>query len=120
MAQKMEMALFQSVEGSMVSEDGRLFMLHVKRPTGGDLLLGFPHTEISNIIEHAAVQARHGRDAQGQPTVAAFKTTHFRLGRGPAGEPVLTMMVGRTGTISFLLPGDMPGQLSGTLQKLAN
>ena len=30
MAQKMEMALFQSVEGSMVSDDGKLFMLQVK------------------------------------------------------------------------------------------
>jgi hypothetical protein len=120
MAQKMEMALFQSVEGSMVSDDGQLFMLHVKRPAGGDLLLGFPHTEISNIVEHASIQARHGRDAEGRRTVAAFKTSHFRLGRGPDGEHILTIMVGKAGMISFLLPDDMPAQLSGTLQKLAN
>jgi len=41
-------------------------------------------------------------------------------GRGPAGEPVLTMVVGRAGAISFLLPDDMQGQVSETLQKLAN
>jgi hypothetical protein len=30
------------------------------------------------------------------------------------------MVVGRAGTISFLLAGEMPCQLSETLQKLAN
>jgi hypothetical protein len=30
------------------------------------------------------------------------------------------MVVGRAGTISFLLAGDMAGLLSETLQKLAN
>jgi hypothetical protein len=30
------------------------------------------------------------------------------------------MMVGKAGMISFLLPENMPGQLSETLQKLAN
>jgi hypothetical protein len=117
---EIDMAFFPTVEGSMTSPDGRTFMLHVKRPTGGDLLLGFPHAEIPNIVENAAVQAAHGRDAAGEQTIAAFKTSAFRLGRGPAGEPILTMVVGRAGTISFLLPGDMLGQLSETLQKLAN
>jgi hypothetical protein len=84
---EIDMAFFPSVEGSMTSADGKTFMLHVKRPTGGDLMLGFPHSEIPNIVENAAV---------------------------------LTMSVGRARTISFLLPGDMPGQLSDTLQKLAN
>ncbi len=116
----MDMAFFPTVEGSMTSPDGQTFMLHVKRPTGGDLLLGFPHTEIPNIVENAAVQAAHGRDAEGHQTVAAVKTASFRFGRGPGGEPVLTMVVGRAGTISFLLPYDMPGPLSETLQKLAN
>jgi len=53
-------------------------------------------------------------------TVAAFKASSFKVGRGPAGKPVLTMVVGQAGAISFLLPGDMPGQLSETLQNLAN
>ena len=52
--------------------------------------------------------------------MAAFKTSHFRLGRGPDGEHVLTMMVGKAGMINFLLPEDMPAQLSETLQKPAN
>jgi hypothetical protein len=117
---KMDMAFFPSVEGSMTSEDGHTFMLHVKRPTGGDLLLGFPHSEISNIVANAAIQAAHGRNANDQPTVAPFKTSSFILGRGPDGEPVLTMVIGGAGTISFLLPGGMPGQLAELLQALAN
>lgn len=104
----------------MTSPDGQTFMLRVKRPTGGDLLLGFPHSEIANIVENAAVQAVHGRDGNGQQTGAAFKASAFRMGKGPNGELVLTMMIGRAGAISFLLPADMPGQLSETLQKLAN
>jgi hypothetical protein len=95
----------------MTSPDGQTFMLHVKRPTGGDLLLGFPHSEITNIVENAAVQAAHGRDAAGHQTVAAFKATSFQVGRGQNGEPVLSMTVGTAGKISCLLPDDMPGQL---------
>ena len=104
----------------MTSEDGQTFMLHVKRPTGGDLLLGFPHDEVHRIIEHAAVQASNGRDEQGRQTAAAFKANSFKVSRGPDGEAVLTMVVGQAGAISFLLAGDMPGQLSAMLQKLAN
>jgi len=37
---KIDMAFFPTVEGSMTRKDGHTFMLHVKRPTGGDLLLG--------------------------------------------------------------------------------
>ena len=117
---KIDMAFFPSVEGSMTSDDGQTFMLHVKRPTGGDLLLGFPHDEIHRIIEHASVQATNGRDEQGRQTVAAFKANSFKVSRGPAGEAVLTMTVGSAGAISFLLPNDMPGQLTEALQKLAN
>lgn len=117
---EIDMAFFPTVAGSMTSPDGQTFMLHVKRPTGGDLLLGFPHSEIPNIVENAAVQAAHGRDAEGQQIVTAFQTGSFRVGRGPNGEPVLTMVVGRAGTISFLLPGDMAGQLSEKLQAFAN
>src|SRR5437868_4032801 len=108
---KIDMAYFPTVEGSMTSEDGHTFMLHVKRPTGGDLLLGFPHSEISTIIEYAAVQAAQGRNSKDE-TVPPLKTTSFILSRGPTGEPVLTMVVGRAGTISFLLPGGMPEQLA--------
>jgi hypothetical protein len=117
---KIDMAFFPSIEGSMTSEDGQTFMLHVKRPTGGDLMLGFPHSEISNIIENAAMQAAHGKDAKGRTSVTAFKSASFQVGRGPNGEPVLSMIVGTAGKISFLLPDDMPGQLTHALLKLAN
>jgi hypothetical protein len=117
---KIDMAFFPTVEGSMTSEDGQTFMLHVKRQTGGDLLLGFPHAEIPNIVENAAMQAAHGRDAAGRRSQAAFKTTSFQVGRGQNGEPILSMIVGAAGKISFLLPDDMPGQLSHALRKLAN
>ena len=117
---EIDMAFFPSVEGSLTSPDGQTFMLHVKRESGSDLLLGFPHAELSNIMENAAVQAAHGRNAEGHQTVTAFKATSFKVGRGPTGEPVMTICVGRAGTISFLLPNDMPGQMTEVLQKLAN
>ena len=37
---KIDIAFFPSVEGSMTSDDGQTFMLHVKRPTGSDLMIG--------------------------------------------------------------------------------
>src|SRR5258708_2566810 len=117
---EIDMAFFPSVEGSMTSPDGKTFMLHVKRESGSDLLLGFPHSEIPNIVENAAVQAANGKDADAQPTIAAFKTSSFNVGRSPTGEPVLTMGIGRAGTVSFLLPNDMPGQMIEVLRKLAN
>jgi hypothetical protein len=101
MMTKIDMAYFPSVKGSMTSEDGKTFMLHVKRPTGTDLLAGFPHAEIPNIVENAAMQAAHGRDAAGRTSVSAFKTASFQVGRGPNGEPVLSMIVGTAGKISF-------------------
>lgn len=116
---KIDMAFFPSVEGSMTSDDGQTFMLHVKRPTGGDLLLGFPHSEITIIIEYAAVQAAQGRKGKDE-TVAPLMTSSFILSRGPTGEPVLTMVVGRAGTISFSLPGGMPEQLAQLLQALVD
>ena len=114
---KIDMAFFPSVEGSMTSEVGHIFMLHVKRPTRGDLMLGLPHSEIPNIVENAAVQAAHGRDASGK-----------KDGRGPQGlivqgEPRAGRQaspVGQAGAISFLLPPHMARQLSEMLQKLAN
>lgn len=104
----------------MTSWDGKIFMLHVKRETGTDLLLGFPHAEIPNIIENAAMQSGNAKDKAGRKVSTAFTTTSFQLGRGEHGEAVLTMVVGKTGKISFALPSDMSGQLSQALRKLAN
>jgi hypothetical protein len=72
-------------------------------PTRSDLLLGIPHAEIPNILENAAIQAGHGRNANGLQTVVPSMANSFRIGRSAAGEPVLTMVVGRAGTISFML-----------------
>jgi len=99
----MDMAYFPTVEGSMTSEGGQTFMLHVKRPTGGDQMLGFPHSEIPNIVENAAMQAAHGRNAPGRKTQAAFKTTSFQVGRSENGESVLAMTVGAAGKIVFFV-----------------
>ena len=84
------------------------------------MLLGFPHEAISQIVEHAAMQLAHGRDRDGAPTMTAFRTTSFEIGRGPAGEAILSLTIGQAGKISFLLPAAMPGQLSEQLQKLAH
>jgi hypothetical protein len=79
---KMDIAYFQSVEGSMTSDDGKTFMLHVKRPTGGDVNIGFPHAEISSIVENAAMQASQGRDEKSRKAVSAFETSSFESGTG--------------------------------------
>ena len=57
MMTKIDMAFFPTVAGSMTSEDGQIFFLHVKRPTGSDLLLGFARSEIPNIVKNATMQA---------------------------------------------------------------
>jgi hypothetical protein len=43
------------------------------------LLLGFPHSEISNIVENATVQASNGKDQDGKKTVSAFQTSSFKV-----------------------------------------
>jgi hypothetical protein len=116
----MDLAFFPSVEGSMTSEDGTVFWLHVKRECGSDLMLGFPHNEIAGIAESGPVHTAHGEHAKRKPEASAFKTTSFEIGRGPHGQAILTLTVGESGKLSFLLPADMPGQLSQALQKLAN
>jgi len=73
----MDIAYFQSVEGSMTRDDGKTFVLDVKRPTGSDLMLGFPHAQISNIVENAAMQPSHGKDENGRTSISAFKTSSF-------------------------------------------
>ncbi|MES2294334.1 MAG: hypothetical protein V4527_13610 [Pseudomonadota bacterium] len=99
----------------MTSEDGQTFLIRVKCEDGSDLMPGFPHKEIPNIIELAAMQLSNGRDEVGHQVVSAFNTSSFRLGKGEGGETILTLTVGETGNISFILPGDMEGQLSDAL-----
>ena len=116
---KIPVEVFLSAEGSMTSKDGQTFLIQVKCEDGSDLMLGFPHKEISNIIELAAMQLNHGRDEQGRTVVAAFETTSFGIGRGPKGETVLTLDVGQSGNFRFILPDGMTEQMITTLAKSA-
>jgi len=108
---------FSSIESSSTSDDGQHFILHVKRPTQEDVHLAFRHHLVHKIIQHASVQAPNCRDETGRPTLSAFKATSFEIGSGPAGEPVLTLVVGQAGTISFLLPKEIVAQLLETLNQ---
>ena len=106
---------FPSLDGSMSSNDGQTIYLKAEREDGSAVMLGFPHVEIPNIIECAAMQLTKGRDEGGRKVVPAFKATSFALSRGDEGETVLTLTVGETGNISFVLPGTMEGQLFDAL-----
>lgn len=64
------------------------------------------------------MQLAHGRDQDGAKMVTAFDTSSFQLGKGPEGKTVLTLTVGKTGNISFLLPSELQGQLFDALGKL--
>ena len=106
---------FPVVDGSMTSEDGRTFLFHVRREDGSELMLGFPHAELPNIVECAAMQMDKGRDQGGDIVATAFITGGFQVGRGPEGQTVLSMVVGGTGKISFLLPPAMKAPLAAML-----
>jgi hypothetical protein len=112
---KIPVDYFPTILGSMTSPDGQTFMLRVKRQDGADLMLGFPHREIPNIVECCAMQMANGKDEEGQAVVSAFHTSSFRLGMGERGEMVLTLIVGESGVISFILPADLEGQLFDAL-----
>lgn len=108
---------FPLVDGSMSSSDGQTFFLKAERDDGSAVMLGFPHIEIPNIIELAAMQLSHGKSDEGRPVVAAFQSTSFTVGQGPEGEVVLSIRVGQSGSISFLLPNGMPTQIIDALAK---
>jgi hypothetical protein len=58
---------FTMVDGSMTSNDGQTFYLHARRHDGSELMLGFPHKELPNIIECAAMQMTKRRAENGDP-----------------------------------------------------
>lgn len=99
----------------MTSSDGQMFFLKVMAADGTEKLIGFPHNQLSAIVENAAMQMAHGRDKDGIKLATAFKTSSFEVGRGPLGELVLSLIVGELGKINFLLPSDMPDQLVTSL-----
>src|ERR1019366_7096896 len=113
-----DVEVFEAVEGSQPSADGQGFALHARRRDGSGAMLVFPHSEICNIVENAAMQLAHGRDESGRPLKTAFHTSSFQLGQGSKGETVLTLTVGETGNINFILPTGMAKQLHETLGKL--
>lgn len=99
----------------MSSPDGQTFMLKAKCEDGSELMLGFPHQEIPNIIEFAAMQLSHGRDEAGHKVESAFETSSFQLGKSDEGDTVLTLTVGEAGNVNFILTGDMEKQLFDAL-----
>ena len=115
---EIQVEFFPTLEGSMTSPDGQVFMLKVKREDGTELFQGFPHEEISNIMECAAMQIDNGRDSKGEKIVSAFDTSSFALAIGSEGQTVLSLTVSDKGHINFVLPVDMPRQLHSALGKL--
>ena len=108
---------FAAVDGSMTSEDGQTFYYHVRREDGSGLMLGFPHKELPNIVECAAMQMDRGRNEDGGRMIAAFETTGFSIGRGPEGQMVLGMKMREAGTINFLLPPELQVEMAATLMR---
>jgi hypothetical protein len=80
---------FPSLDGSMSSGDGQSFYLKAQREDGSAVMLGFPHAEIPNVVECAAMQLTNGRDKAGRKVVSAFNATSFVLSKGEDGETVV-------------------------------
>ena len=100
----------------MTSEDGQIFYYYIQREDGTGTMLGFPHAELPNLIECAAMQMGQGRDKDGDKIATAFITDGFLVERVPKGETALSMTVGETRRLaSFLLPDDMPAELAAVL-----
>ena len=114
-----DVEVFAAIEGSQTSADGQGFALHARRRDGRGVMLVFPHSEISNIVENAAMQLAHGRNEIGAKVYSAFNTTAFKLGKGQTGETVLSFTVGKSGQISFVLPGELEAALFDALGQLS-
>ena len=114
-----EVEVFTGVEGSQTSADGLGFALHARREDGRGVMLVFPHSEISNIVENAAMQLGRGRDEAGEKLYSAFNTTAFKLSKGQTGETVLSFTVGKSGQISFVLPQELEVALFDALGQMS-
>ena len=106
-----------TVDGSMTSDDGLTFYYHVRRDDGTELMLGFPHKELPNIVECAAMQMDKGKNEVGERMVSGFIASSVCLGRGPEGETVLGMTMEEGGTINFLLTPELKAELAAMLVK---
>ncbi len=111
----MDLMTFPELLGSMTSDDGQVFCLHVKDVAGTEMMIGIPHREIAHLIEVAAVQVQEGSRLRGDKDLTAFNTRSFSVGVSEGGQVVLTLAIGATAKLAFVLPGDMTGQLSETL-----
>lgn len=107
--------LFEDVTGSMTSEDGRTVYLNADTIDGEDLLLGFPHEQIATIIENLAVQLPNGRNEEGEKVRTAFFAGGYEIGKGPNGEPVLTLFIGENAKMNFVLNQEMVASMIGHL-----
>jgi hypothetical protein len=116
---RLRSSFFAGVEGSQTSADGQGFALHARREDGRGVMLVFPHSEISNIVENAAMQLDRGRGGDGERVYSAFNTTAFKLGKGHTGETVLSLTVGKSGQISFVLPSELQSALFDALGQLS-
>src|SRR5579872_1584696 len=106
---------FPVVDGSMTSEDGQTFYFHAKREDGSGIMLGFPHEELPNTVEAAAMQMDRGKSLDGEKMVAACEASGFSVGRGPAAETVLGMEMAEGGKICFLLHPELIDELLAAL-----
>lgn len=110
--------IFSEVKGSMTSPDGQTVFLNAETIDGDDLLLGFPHEQVSTIIENLAVQLPNGRNAEGEKMMTAFWASGYDIGKGPNGEPVLVLHMGENAKMSFVLNQEMLGPLVMHLSSL--
>jgi hypothetical protein len=106
---------FESLTGSMTSKDGAVLYLQARRLSGEEHWIAFPHDQVSSIVEAVAIQLGGGRDPDGKGFKDAFIASGFSLGRGPAGEIVLTLWVGDSGKLSFLLTTKFAEELAKSL-----
>jgi hypothetical protein len=95
---KIDMAFFPSVDGSIFSENGQTFMRHVKRPAGGDLLPGFRHSTFRELYQvremgcgHVLLQRRQGakRAAMLGPAPGSQKTDRRKPAARGSGKGAL-------------------------------
>jgi hypothetical protein len=106
---------FTTCDGSVTSEDGLSFFLHAKRDDGSPVMLSFPHEELPNIVEAAAMQMDKGKSLDGERTVAAFQASGFSIGKGLAGETLMRMEMREGGRMCFLLHSEMIDELIAAL-----
>lgn len=102
---------FPVIEGSMTNEHGGPFFLKVCRSDGKEFVLGFPQAQLPTLLRSAASQLSKSGCENDETAVVAFKPTSFEVGRGSDGKSILSMIMGDTGTITFLLAREIREQL---------